>query len=109
MLSVFQNLIHNAINYSTGPSPWVKITARREGDRFNFIISDNGNGIADKIKDKVFDMFYRGHPDSTGSGLGLFIVRNALEKMNGTIRFESVEKQGTSFFVSIPVNQNEEV
>lgn len=108
MLSVFQNLIHNAINYSTVRDPFVRISAYRKGENYEFVVADNGTGIPDKIKDKVFGMFYRGNPDSSGSGLGLFIVKNALEKMNGTIRFESKEKNGSSFFVTIPVNLNDE-
>ena len=47
-------------------------------------------------------MFYRGHPDSNGSGLGLFIVKNALEKIKGKIRFVSEPGNGTVFYVSIP-------
>ena len=47
-------------------------------------------------------MFYRGHPNSTGSGLGLFIVKNALEKMKGTIKLESEIGHGTTFTVFIP-------
>ena len=65
-------------------------------------IADNGKGIPEKIKNRVFEMFYRGHPDSSGSGLGLFIVKNALEKMKGKISFESREGNGTSFTVYIP-------
>jgi signal transduction histidine kinase len=65
-------------------------------------VTDNGKGIPDMIKNKVFEMFYRGQPDSGGSGLGLFIVKNALDKMKGKIRFESEQGKGTSFFVEIP-------
>lgn len=109
MLSVFQNLIHNAINYSLSKNPWILISGTKLKDSYEFKVSDNGTGIPDKIRDKVFGMFYRGHPDSSGSGLGLFIVKNALDKMNGTIRFESIEKQGTTFYVNIPVNQQEQI
>ena len=65
-------------------------------------IADNGKGIHEKIKNRVFEMFYRGNPDSSGSGLGLFIVKNALEKMNGSINFESKVEYGTTFTVQIP-------
>ena len=102
MLSVFQNLIHNAINYCNPQSPWIRIKVIKTETGIDLEVADNGKGIADAVKNKVFEMFYRGHPDSNGSGLGLFIVKNALEKMHGKIHFESENGKGTVFFVSIP-------
>jgi signal transduction histidine kinase len=102
LLSVFQNLIHNAINYCNRQSPWIRIRVDDSDDAVEFEISDNGRGIPDQVKNRVFEMFYRGNPDSNGSGLGLFIVKNALDKMKGQIHFESQPEQGTTFFVSIP-------
>lgn len=102
VLSVFQNLIHNAINYCNHQSPWVKIKVDKESEGIALEVADNGDGIPESISEKVFDMFYRGHPDSSGSGLGLFIVKNALEKMDGDVRFESEVGKGTTFFVKIP-------
>jgi PAS domain S-box-containing protein len=102
MLSVFQNLIHNAINYCNQSNPWIRIQVEETDDGIELIVGDNGEGIAEKVKDKVFEMFYRGHADSHGSGLGLFIVKNALEKMGGKIRFESEKEKGAVFYVSIP-------
>ena len=100
--SVFQNLIHNAINYCNHQSPWVKISVVSKSNGIEFEVADNGKGIPDQIKSRVFEMFYRGHPDSTGSGLGLFIVKNALEKMKGSIELESIMDHGTIFTVFIP-------
>ena len=100
--SVFQNLIHNAINYCNHQSPWVKISVVSKSNGIEFEVADNGKGIPDQIKSRVFEMFYRGHPDSTGSGLGLFIVKNALEKMKGSIDLESIMDHGTIFTVFIP-------
>jgi PAS domain S-box-containing protein len=102
LLSVFQNLIHNAINYCNKENPWIMIHVISSGNGIEMNIADNGKGIPEKIKNRVFEMFYRGHPDSSGSGLGLFIVKNALEKMKGKISFESREGNGTSFTVYIP-------
>jgi signal transduction histidine kinase len=67
-------------------------------------VSDNGTGISKDKLSKIFDMFYRGTEISKGSGLGLYIVRETIEKMNGTIRVESVEGQGTSFIIKLPVS-----
>lgn len=102
VLSVFQNLIHNAINYCNHQSPWIRIKAERMTQGVRVEIADNGKGIPEHVRDRVFEMFYRGHPDSSGSGLGLFIVKNALDKMKGQIRFETETGKGTTFFVEIP-------
>ena len=102
MRSVFQNLIHNAINYCNQQSPGIRIHVEESDDGIELQIADNGKGIDEFIRAKVFEMFYRGHPDSNGSGLGLFIVKNALEKMKGQIRFESENGKGTIFYVTIP-------
>lgn len=100
--SVFQNLIHNAINYCNQQAPIIRIAVNESDNHLELEVTDNGNGIPDKIRPRVFDMFYRGHPDSSGSGLGLFIVKNALDKMKGSIRFDSQSGRGTSFYVTLP-------
>jgi signal transduction histidine kinase len=102
VLSVFQNLIHNAINYCNRQAPWIRIQIISSGNGIELEISDNGQGIPDKIKNRVFEMFYRGNSESGGSGLGLFIVKNALEKLKGKISFQSLEGKGTTFTVYIP-------
>ncbi len=109
VLSVFQNLIHNAINYCNQDRPHVKIKVEKDVNGIVLAVIDNGLGIHEAIRDRVFEMFYRGHPDSTGSGLGLFIVKNALEKMKGTISFESEVGKGTTFTVHIPNARNEHI
>jgi len=102
LLSIFQNLFHNAIHYCNHQSPWIRIAITEHETGIELEVSDNGRGIAEKVKSRVFEMFYRGNPDSSGSGLGLFIVKNALDKMKGKIRFDSFPGKGTSFFVFIP-------
>jgi PAS domain S-box-containing protein len=102
MLSVIQNLVQNSVNYCNPVKPWIQIRAIETEEGIELEIADNGKGIPEKVKDKVFEMFYRGNSDSNGSGLGLFIVKNALEKMHGKIHFESKEEKGSTFYVSIP-------
>lgn len=102
LLSVFQNLIHNAINYCNQQSPWIRIKAEAKNRGIEVEVADNGKGIPEVVQNRVFEMFYRGHPDSNGSGLGLFIVKNALEKMKGKIKFTSEQGHGTVFYVTIP-------
>ena len=102
VLSVFQNLIQNAINYGNKEKPFVKIAVTKTDEGIRLEVADNGKGIPENVRHRVFEMFYRGHPDSSGSGLGLFIVKNALEKMKGKAWFESKDGKGTSFFAEIP-------
>jgi signal transduction histidine kinase len=65
-------------------------------------VNDNGIGIDDDQQKKVFDMFYRVSHHSTGSGLGLYIVKEAVDKLDGEIRLESELTKGTCITVLIP-------
>jgi signal transduction histidine kinase len=66
------------------------------------IVSDNGCGIRDESIGKIFDMFYRASSTSVGSGLGLYIVKEVVEALKGTIEVKSVFGKGTSFEIILP-------
>ncbi len=103
---IFSNLISNAIKYqnrSVGHKPYVRITAHRRAGFMIIQIEDNGEGIAKEYKGKVFEMFYRASNSSTGSGLGLYITKEAVEKLNGKIEINSEVGVGTTFAISIPL------
>lgn len=106
LLIILQNLIGNAIIFrKAGGSekPWCRITLRREGNRkLGISITDNGIGIPERIQSKVFDMFYRGSLASRGTGLGLYIVRNLVQKLKGEVLIQSEENHGTHVMVIIP-------
>jgi signal transduction histidine kinase len=73
--------------------------------KFNvFQITDYGAGIKPELKDKIFQMFYRGHESSTGNGLGLYMAKSALEKIKGSIEVESEDGRYSIFKVFIPMN-----
>jgi len=102
---ILGNLISNAIKYqksSAGHKPFIKITAKTLDMSTKIQIEDNGEGIAPQYKDKIFEMFYRGSSTSTGSGLGLYILKEAVEKLNGAIEMSSELGKGSVFTVSIP-------
>lgn len=105
--SIFQNLIENAVKYQNYriPDPEIRIRTMKRKGMIQVEISDNGVGIEDNVKDHVFDMFFRGHIGSKGSGLGLYITRNAVEVLNGSIRLESVPRKGTTFIIEFPANE----
>ena len=75
-------------------------------DHVNLEVEDNGQGIDPQFKDRIFDMYFRGNDRSKGNGLGLYIVKKAVEKLNGRITFSSVYGKGSTFLVSFPTNHN---
>jgi hypothetical protein len=101
---VLNNLVSNAIKYNDmgKDNPTVNINARLDNNTLIVTVVDSGKGIRDEIKDKVFNMFYRGTDKAQGSGLGLYIAREMVQKMKGKLEFTSQAGQGTSFTVSIP-------
>lgn len=99
---VIKSLLSNAITFKLPDEDGlVIIRSSATESSISVEIVDNGEGIADSIKDKIFDMFYRGSTQSEGSGLGLYIVKKIVSQLNGRLVFTS--KNGvTTFEVSIP-------
>jgi signal transduction histidine kinase len=102
---IVNNLISNAIKYHDPdkPEPFLRISVAIQKDKAVMEFSDNGIGIDKRHQPKVFDMFFRATHKNDGAGLGLYIVKEAVEKLNGTIRIESTLGQGTTFTIEIPV------
>lgn len=102
---IFGNLVSNAIKYSDSARAerWIKIGADLSAEQVQVSIRDNGMGIREDILPRIFDMFYRGHEQSQGSGLGLYIVKEAVSKLGGQITVNSVYGKGSEFTVSLPV------
>ncbi|MBK6398828.1 MAG: GHKL domain-containing protein [Bacteroidia bacterium] len=101
---ILNNLISNAIRYSDPKSsdPYVLVEAVSDSKRTRIVVKDNGIGIDKASQTKVFDMFYRVSKDSIGSGLGLYIVKECVTKLMGTINIVSEVGKGTEFHVEIP-------
>lgn len=104
LITILNNLISNSVKYHdlSKQDPYIKISFHKSGSMVTITIADNGSGIDPKDHTKVFDMFYRASTDSQGSGLGLFIVKEAVKKLNGTISLESAPGVGSTFKVVIP-------
>ncbi|MDH5367022.1 MAG: HAMP domain-containing histidine kinase [Cyclobacteriaceae bacterium] len=101
---VLNNLISNAIkHHKTKGERYVIVSVKQNKKNLNITVKDNGTGICDEHKDKVFDMFYRGHGNSEGSGLGLYIVHEVITKMKGEITLNSKERIGTEINITIPI------
>ncbi len=101
---ILNNLISNAIKYRNpeSASPYMKISYARTEHSWLLKIEDNGLGIASDQHQKIFEMFHRATATSDGSGLGLFIVKEAVERLNGTMVLESRLRQGSTFTISFP-------
>lgn len=101
--TIIKNLVENSIIYSTPESTaFVKVFVTYQENVLKLEVVDNGRGIDPRIQSKVFNMFFRGTEKSKGSGLGLYIVKNAVEKLNGSIQLSSKLNEGTKFSVYIP-------
>ncbi len=105
------NLLSNAIAHHsvTKEKPEVFIDVNVSTNQAQIKITDNGKGIPDKFKDKIFDMFFKGSNDSQGSGLGLYIANGVIKKLKGTLTFESTEGDGSAFVVTIPNSKKTEL
>jgi signal transduction histidine kinase len=101
---VLSNIISNAIKYHNlnQENPRVEIVVNLSESTVNICIQDNGIGIQDEAREKIFDMFYRATDRSGGSGLGLYIVKEIIERLDGRISVNSVFGEGTTFEVCIP-------
>jgi len=101
---VLNNLVDNAIKYHRHNQRGKYITIKGKSIRstYKIEVSDNGQGIPDQAQSKIFDMFFRASDNSNGSGLGLFIVKDMIERIGGSIRLDSKLGEGTTFTIELP-------
>ena len=104
--TIFKNFLSNAIKYlNPEVSPnWLRITVEITRQDALIIIADNGSGIDDMYQDKIFEMFFRGNEKADGSGLGLYIVKQIIEKSGGSLSLQSKLGEGTAFALRLPNN-----
>jgi signal transduction histidine kinase len=101
---ILNNLISNAIKYRNAncEDSYVIVEAIVTETNAIITVEDNGEGIPAAKLSSIFDMFFRASENQQGSGLGLYIVKNVVEKLGGKIRVTSQEDRGTVFKVEIP-------
>ena len=106
---VFQNLIANAVKFRGDARPRVEVTARQDGDAWEFCVADNGIGIDPKDFERIFIIFQRLHERTAyaGSGMGLTICKKIVERHGGRIWVESKVGEGTQFRFTVPVISSE--
>lgn len=102
--TILQNLLDNAARYRkeniSNPSVSVRIGNFKHG--INIRVSDNGQGMVPEVAEKAFEMFFRGNYRSSGTGLGLYMVKTFVEKLGGNIGMKSETGSGTSVTVFLP-------
>ena len=101
---VLTNLISNAMRY-TEAGGWIRLRAERAGPQVHISVADNGEGIPYEYQSRIFDKFVqvKGQKSTGGSGLGLTICKEIIRAHGGTIWFDSIPGQGTTFTFTLPV------
>ncbi len=102
--TIVTNIFSNAIKYQDlqKQNPFIKIASHINEEFCEISIEDNGIGIEPELQDKIFDLFFRATDQSQGTGLGLFIVKDTIERLKGSIKVKSGYGKGTTFFIRIP-------
>jgi signal transduction histidine kinase/ligand-binding sensor domain-containing protein len=101
---VLSNLISNSIKYHnlSGKNPFIEVKIKYDTHTAIIKVIDNGLGIPEQHLPNIFKMFYRANENSKGSGIGLYIVQETIQKIEGTITVKSKLGAGTEFEISIP-------
>lgn len=105
LYTTLKNLIENGLKYNESTTPTVELSYNETATHHEIIISDNGIGISAAYQDKIFEMFKRLHNrgEYEGTGIGLAIVKLAMDKLGGQVRVESEIGKGARFVLSLPV------
>jgi PAS domain S-box-containing protein len=110
LTQVVSNLLDNAVKFVPPERrPRVRVWAERRADTTRIWFEDNGIGIQPELQGRLFGMFERVHPEQNfeGTGIGLAIVRKAVERMNGRVGVVSDGRSGSRFWIELPVAQRE--
>ena len=108
LTQLFQNLVSNAIKFrNKDQPPRIQISARQEGEHWQFSVADNGIGIAPEYFEKIFVIFQRLHTreEFTGTGIGLALCKRIVERHGGRIWVESEPGRGTVFYFTLPAKE----
>ena len=100
---VMTNLIENGLKFGDPKAPTLHITGTSHYGIYKVTVSDNGISIEPKFKEKIFDAFFKASDKSNGAGLGLYLVKKAVDILGGGISVDSNEENGTTFTVYLPI------
>ncbi|MDB5152715.1 MAG: His Kinase (phospho-acceptor) protein [Mucilaginibacter sp.] len=101
---ILNNLVSNSVKYSDWKKPeqWVKVKSYRSDTQMIIEVEDNGLGIRQKDQERIFDKFYMSGDNQRSSGIGLYLVKDAVTQLNGKIEVQSEPGLCSKFMVSIP-------
>jgi len=110
---VILNLINNAFyavdekkkQIGEGYEPTVSVSTKRNNDKVEIKVTDNGNGIPQKVLDKIFQPFFTTKPTGQGTGLGLSLSYDIVRAHGGEIKVETKEGEGSTFIIQLPTNE----
>jgi len=83
-------------------NPLVSLHTKKLGNKIEICVSDNGNGIPEAIKDKIFQPFFTTKPTGSGTGLGLSLSYDIVKAHGGDLEVETKEGEGTAFIIQLP-------
>ncbi len=108
LLRAFQNILSNSLKFCRDEPPEIEVSASRDSDGWEISIRDHGVGFKDEHSARVFEMFHRLHhrDEFEGTGMGLAIVQRIIKLHGGSIRAESQEGEGATFFLRFPSEQS---
>ncbi|MFZ1806472.1 MAG: PAS domain-containing sensor histidine kinase [Cyclobacteriaceae bacterium] len=100
---IFSKLLHNSVSYSSSDELEIQVIYKKQAAAHCFTLRDNADGITPDVREHIFEMFYKGHEKSKGSGLGLYIVKKATEKLGGDIGIVDNKLAGSAFIITLPL------
>lgn len=95
-------VIDNAIKFRNNMEPRIEIGVQEKPNGVLLTVADNGPGIDENIRSRIYEMYFRGNEKSTGSGLGLYIVNSIVERLNGYISLKTTKGGGAAFIIFLP-------
>ena len=109
---VIRNLINNAFyavdekkkQISDGYEPTVSVSTKKNNGKVEIRVKDNGNGIPQKVVDKIFQPFFTTKPTGQGTGLGLSLSYDIVKAHGGELKVETKEGEGSDFIIQLPTN-----
>lgn len=99
---VLLNLIQNSLKYNDKPEALIKVECERQGARVFFSVTDNGPGVPPELRERIFETFFRNHPKTPGTGMGLAIIRKAIENHGGKVWVDETFSEGARFCFYLP-------
>ena len=100
-----KNRMINAEKIVQNYDPTVTIISRKQNDKVEIIVKDNGNGIPQKVLNKIFQPFFTTKPTGQGTGLGLSLSYDIMKSHGGELKVETKEGEGSEFIISLPITK----